>query len=270
MANPPRLITDHQKLIAKIFDGLLRSGRHNRWTIWCDFVTLAACSLSLADLRQREKRERLYTDTAKKYTPDELQRLSEMFAEVVLAMEEEPEQDLLGELYMRLELGNQHGGQFFTPYNVCKMMAQMTASDLEAKISRKGFISVNDCCCGAGALLIAFANECRRQEINYQRHVLFVGQDIDFTAAMMCYIQLSLLGCPGYVIVGNSLTTPPTESLANLNVWYTPLYFLDIWHWRRIWAAVSRITGETQAAPVGETPPLLSEPDLPKGQLTLF
>jgi hypothetical protein len=101
---------------------------------------------------------------------------------------------------------------------------------------------VNDSCCGAGALLIAFANEAKRQGINYQQSIEFVAQDIDFTAAMMCYIQLSLIGCAGYVIVGNTLTTPPTEPLANQNVWYTPLYFLDVWHWRRTWKMVSRMT----------------------------
>ena len=61
---------------------------------------------------------------------------------------------------------------------------------------KQGWISVSDPACGAGALLIAFANECRRQHINYQTSVLFVAQDIDFLAGCMCYIQLSLLGCP--------------------------------------------------------------------------
>lgn len=273
MANPPRLRTDHQKSIAKTFEGLLRSGRHSRWTVWCDFVALAACSLSLADLRQREDRERLYSEVAKKYTQDELQRFSEMFGEVVLALDEEPEQDLLGELYMRLELGNHYNGQFFTPYNVCKMMAQMQAGNLQDALEIKGYISVNDPCCGAGALLIAFANECRRQDINYQQHVLFVGQDIDFTAAMMCYIQLSLLGCPGYVIVGNTLTTPPTELLTNQNVWYTPLYFMDVWHWRRTIKAISRLTENVdEPAKIVDEPPEIEDgpPDGPRGQLSFF
>lgn len=45
--------------------------------------------------------------------------------------------------------------------------------------------------------------------VNYQKDVLFVGQDIDKVVAMMAYIQFSLLGCPGYIIVGNSLTDMP-------------------------------------------------------------
>jgi type I restriction-modification system DNA methylase subunit len=94
---------------------------------------------------------------------------------------------------------------------------------------------VNDPACGAGALLIAFAGVCRAAGINYQTSIEFVAQDIDFTAAMMCYIQLSLLGCPGYVIVGNSLARPPKEELSEeYDIWYTPLYFSELWCRRRV------------------------------------
>ena len=44
-----------------------------------------------------------------------------------------------------------------------------------------------------------------REEINYQQNAYFVAQDIDPLVAKMCYIQLSLLGCPGVVIIGNTL-----------------------------------------------------------------
>ncbi|MCF8017810.1 MAG: N-6 DNA methylase [Vallitaleaceae bacterium] len=276
MAKPLRLRNDHQKAIANKFEGLLRSGRHSRWTIWSDFIAMAACTLSMADFKKREERERLYADIAKKYTQAELEQFSSMFSEVINAFEENPEQDLLGELFMRLELGNDHNGQFFTPYNVCVAMAMMSAGNLEAEITRKGYVSVNDPCCGAGALLIAFANEAKRLGINYQQHVEFVAQDIDFTAAMMCYIQLSLLGCAGYVIVGNTLTTPPTEPLTNQNVWYTPLYFLDVWHWRRTIKALFRITERTEIPDQPDTimeKPLKGKYELkegPNGQLSLF
>lgn len=82
---------------------------------------------------------------------------------------------------------------------------------------------------------MAFANECTRQGVNYQTSVLFVAQDIDLTAGLMCYIQLSLLGCPGYVVIGNTLTEP-SVSLDKRglipqdkgNVWYMPFYFQDV------------------------------------------
>ena len=241
MAQPLRLRNDHQKEIVNKFESQLSSGRHSRWTVWSDFVAMAACTLSMADLQKRGEREKLYADITKKYNEKEMDRFSAMFADLITAFEDNPSQDLLGELYMRLELGNNHNGQFFTPYSVCMMMAKISAGNLKAEIAKRGYVSVNDPCCGAGALLIAFANEAKEQGINYQQQIEFVAQDIDFTAAMMCYIQLSLLGCAGYVIVGNTLTTPPTEPLANQNVWYTPLYFLDTWHWRRTAKRLSKI-----------------------------
>ena len=48
-------------------------------------------------------------------------------------------------------------------------------------------------------MMIAAANHLRRKNMNYHHHVLFIGQDVDRVAGMMAYIQLSLLGCPGYI-----------------------------------------------------------------------
>jgi type I restriction-modification system DNA methylase subunit len=140
-----------------------------------------------------------------------------------LALEENPEQDFLGELFTVLNLFNARKGQVFTPYPIAKLMALSSCGNLAALIAEKGFISVNDPCCGAGALLIAFANAAREQGINYQRDIVFVAQDIDFTVAMMAYIQMALLGCAGYVIVGNSLSLEPPSPE---NVWHFPLNIL--------------------------------------------
>lgn len=102
-------------------------------------------------------------------------------------------------------------------------------------------------------MLMAFANVCKDDmDINYQRSVLFVGQDIDEVVAKMCYIQISLLGCPGYVVVGNSLSEPicgttiePSYKRPE-NIWFTPLYFTDVWTLRRIksWNAEVRKSEE--------------------------
>ena len=96
---------------------------------------------------------------------------------------------------------------------------------MDKEIRRKGYISVNDSCCGAGAMLIAFANVAKKHGLNYQNGVLFIAQDIDRTAALMCYIQLSLLGCSAVVIVGDSLLKPGFHP--DNEVWYTPLYYLN-------------------------------------------
>lgn len=211
---------------------------------------MSAISLAnTADGPYREEREKAYFERARKYSKRELAAFSEMLAEIVMDMERNPDQDFLGELFMALDLGNEWKGQFFTPYDVCRMMVSMTyGPDMQHRVDRDGWISVNDPACGAGALLIAFANECQRRGINYQTSVLFVAQDVDFLAGCMCYIQLSLMGCPGYVVIDNTLTHPSTcydkRGLlphGGSNVWYTPMYFRDIWHYRRIWAKMDAL-----------------------------
>ena len=69
--------------------------------------------------------------------------------------------------------------------------------------------------------------------MNFQRYLLVVGQDIDETVALMCYIQISLLGLAGYIKVGNSITDPITTDHDKSKYLYTPMYFSDIWMIRR-------------------------------------
>ena len=117
-------------------------------------------------------------------------------------------------------------------------MAEMTMDDTVKKVEQDGYISINDPCCGAGATLIAGIHAARKQlekaNLNYQNHLLVVAQDIDETVALMCYIQLSLLGVAGYVKVGNSLTEPMTGNDNKENYWFTPMYFSNVWVLRRI------------------------------------
>lgn len=219
-----------QKNIINLLNTL--EGRYSRWDLWQDFIIMSAISISnLVDVAHRDKREEMYLSIAKKYSEKELAVFPEMLSEVVKGMDVNPDQDFLGELFMALDLGNEWKGQFFTPYDVCRCMAAMSCGDdLKAKIEHQGWVSVNDPACGAGALLIAFANECRRSgnDVNFQTSVLFVAQDIDFLAGCMCYIQLSLMGCPGYVVIGDTISAPSTslDSRGLIpkddgNVWYT-------------------------------------------------
>lgn len=266
---PRNLKSLHQTQFVKIFDSIC--GRYSRWDVWSDFIAMSAIAISnTIDRTNAEKREETYKALAAKYKPTELERFSDMLYEIVAGMELNPDQDFLGELYMALELGNDHAGQFFTPYNVCRLMAQITESDIKGRVSRDGWISVNDPACGAGATLIAFANECTRQRVNYQTDVLFVAQDIDFHVAPMCYLQLSLMGCAGYVVIANTLTNPSTAldrrgliPRPGENVWYTPMYFRDIWHFRRIGAQMDLLfqVPQTDEKPDTQVTGKLKNPD---------
>lgn len=230
---------DHQKNFLKIFNGL--TGKHSRWEIWEDFVTLTAIEISNStDKVNAAERTKMYQTIVSKYSAKERDGMAEMLAEVVMGMEQNPDQDFLGELYMLCELGNDASGQFFTPYDVCRCMVEISGGS-DPAAENAGFFSVSDPACGAGALLIAFANLCRRKNICYHDKVLFVAQDIDLIAGLMCYIQLSFLGCAGYVVIGDTLVNPATAydkrgllpAGPQNRIWYMPFFSTDIWYMRR-------------------------------------
>lgn len=239
MSAPVRFQNNKAQEFSKEFYKLCSS--RQRWQVWSDFVHLSAYTISnVVDKYHYDAREKAYLDIAKNYKKDELEIICRLLGITVMALEENPDQDFLGHLYMCLDLGNSGTGQFFTPYNVSKMMARMNFTiegNLEP-LSEKGYVVANDCCIGGGAMLIAFANACREKNVDYHSRVLFVAQDIDHTVACMAYIQLSLLGCPGYVVIDDSLTKPltgdPLFAPMERETFITPLYISDVWHYRRM------------------------------------
>lgn len=230
----------------KIFKGLCSS--RSAWEVWADLMTVMACSLANVCDRtpgRYGRREKEYSACIERLGG--LERPVDLFGVLVEAMEAEPDQDFLGDMYMSLELGNHWKGQFFTPYHASRAMAEMLLGNCQKQIEDNGWISICDPTVGGGAMLIAAANTLRRQKIYYHDNVLFMGQDIDRIVAMMAYIQISLLGCAGYIAVANSLTNPvcgfalnPLEKEGQ-EFWYTPFYFGEVWQGRRLWNAVGQL-----------------------------
>lgn len=221
-------VKDYKKEFLTAFHKFL--GRYSSWQVWNDFLTLSACSMvNVVPTPEREKREEEYLSVIKRYAKEDQERFSELFGILVLALEDNPEQDFLGEMYAGLELSQHQKGQFFTPYHISEFMAEIQCGDTEQseEIQKKGYVSVHDPACGSGIMLMAFANCMRKHGFPYQEKVLFIAQDIDRTAALMCYIQLSLLGCPGIIIIGDSLARPGFHP--ENEVWMTLFYHLNAW-----------------------------------------
>lgn len=230
------MLLDDTKDFLKTFHIL--TYENSKWQAWQDFIFLSSCSLSNALAKNDYKnREAEYLKTINKYSKRDQLLFPKLFAKLVMALEHNPEQDFLGKIFMELGLNSHYNGQFFTPYNVCQLMSEITLNGLEEDIDQKEFYSINDPACGAGATLIAAANVSRKilskAGKNFQNHVLFTGQDIDKTVGLMCYLQLSLLGCAGYVKIGNTLTDPMRDGDDMKKYWFTPMYFSDIWRIRR-------------------------------------
>lgn len=238
---------DYSQLFIKDFMELART--RSKWTVWDDFITMFACSISNAvdksDIHW-DTREKMYLSIVKKYKKNEMDIFPRLAAYVVEALDKNQEQDFLGELFMNLDLSNEHNGQFFTPYHVCDFMAKITC-DVDS-IPKTGPITINDPACGAGATLIAAANELRKiyekRGLNFQNYVLAVAQDIDQNVGLMCYIQLSLLGLAGFIKIGDSLSDPIRSGDDLSNYWFTPMYYSEIWTYRRMFGYLKGDTNE--------------------------
>ena len=207
--------------------------QHNYHGVWRDFVEMSACSISNSVDRQNfEAREARYMEIIKRYSKEEAYAFPELFALTVAALHENSKQDFLGRIFEELGLGNKAHSQFFTPYHIAELMASISLEDKSIidGLEERGYIKVSDPACGAGVMLIAFADALEQKGYNYQRDCLFVAEDIDIIVAQMCYIQLSLLGCPGYVMVHNTLFSEPCPED---KIWYTPFYFTEVWELRR-------------------------------------
>ncbi|MCA6219558.1 ssDNA-binding domain-containing protein [Photorhabdus sp. UCH-936] len=215
----------HKQAFIRLFNQI--APHENRWQVFCDFVHMAACSLYNA-LLQNDEFEADYMQRIKRYSREDAFRLSRLLSEVIMGLEYEAG-DFLGAVFMALELGNGQVGQYFTPFPVSHMMARMKLAEGLARLGsgEHEYITVSDPDCGAGGMIIAMYQTMLEAGFNPQQQMLAFCVDIDPVAAMMTYIQLSLLGVPAVVTVGNSLTNVMSQKMV------TPMYHLGFWQFKR-------------------------------------
>lgn len=178
---------------------------YGRYEAFSDFVRIYAAEIAFAcgnrSAALMDERESI----AGKADEERLEDYRRMFDAMVEALQENPNQDFLGGAYMRMKVGDRSHGQFFTPYHLAALNARIVADGAEDAIKDQGFASLNEPSCGAAGMAVAMAMELRRRGYNYQQRLFFVGQDLADLPALMAYLQCSLLGIAGYVIVGDTL-----------------------------------------------------------------
>ncbi len=194
------------------------------WQVYKDFLELISISISnVCDREQAPGREKRYMDIKDSYNLKELKQFSEIMALVALELEKEP-QDVLGKIFMELELGNKWTGQVFTPLNLADLLSTIAFDDKEIK--EKGYMTVTDPAVGGGVTIIGLVRAMIEQGYNPQKQLLVICGDLDIKAVHMTYIQLSLLGIPAIVKNQDALT------LETMSIWYTPTYIWDLWRYK--------------------------------------
>lgn len=209
------------------------------------------------DQKLYEDYEREYKTIKEKYGESGFTHMVAALKEVVCALDDDHE-DFLGNSLEGIGAANTWAGQFLTPNDVARLLADIVVgrpsvvSDGQEQKSKlvenykrlreQGkykVITLNDCAAGAGALMIEGAESLIREGVR-QGDILVFAEDLDFTAFNICYVQLSLLGLAGIVTRQNSLTMQVFEG-----PWYTPGFFL---HHMPMRGVLERIKREAEDA----------------------
>ncbi len=195
-------MTDYLNEFTKCLNSI-KSNKRN-YDVFQDFLTCSTLSLANTLLND-ESIENEYLEIIKQYSKPE--RLADLLGITVLALEQKYH-DFLGQVYMLNKFENKNSGQFFTPYHISQFMSECTFDDKSVQeiINQNKYITVSDPCCGAGGMIIAFADTMLQHGFNPQKQMIFQGIDIDDTCCKMSYIQTSLLGLTGEIAHGDSIT----------------------------------------------------------------
>ncbi len=196
----------------------------HRYEVFRDFVTMAACSLHNA-VHKDPAREEEYLQIIADYKKPDQMAFPKLLGQLIEALDGEP-RDILGPLYMELEIANKDAGQFFTPPELSDLMAQLTFADMLGKLEAQPFITAGEPACGAGGMILALIKVMIAKGYNPSQHIWVQCIDVDRLAALMCYIQLSIWNVPAEIIVGNTLSWEIRE------IWYTPAHHLGFWKYR--------------------------------------
>lgn len=207
----------------------IKPERH-RHEVWSDFITTSAIALHNA-IAKDDTLENEYLKTISVYSTCDLQRLCEMLSIVVMLLEPEPT-DILGQLYMELELSSKENGQYFTPPYISGLMAEILHGESLDQKLQQPFVTLHEPACGAGGMVMSFVKVVIQKKHNPAEKLWVSAIDINRIAALMAYIQFSLWNVPAEVIVGNALSMEFRER------WLTPAHHLYDWdtrlHWQKM------------------------------------
>ncbi len=162
---------NHEKAFVKLFSQTARY--HHRFKVFEDFISCSVIALENR-LCFSEAREQKYLRIVRGYEKEDVTRMAQLLAHVVNGLGE-ASGDFLGRVFYR--------GQFFTPWDVARMMATMQLGDTETLFRDRPFITLSEPACGAGCMVLAFADVLRKGGWPPHRYLWVSATDIDPLAA---------------------------------------------------------------------------------------
>ena len=207
-----------KKRFITLLDNMERS--KDRQQHFRHFCEMAYCALAKNTAPNEEVANRLeerYMEIVHSYpNKDDIRAMPEM---VILTMNalNRGGCDFLGEIAGEIDALDKRNAQFFTPYDVAKMMALITLPDVGAIIREDGFFSTSDPAAGAGCMLLAAADVVESSGYDVMESMSVHAVELNKSTYHMLYVQLALRGIPAEVVHGNSL------SLETFETAYTPV-----------------------------------------------
>ena len=210
---------DLRKRFIRAFNDLAH--QRERHDVLTDFLDMAVCAIRKKTLPPgpaADAIEAQYMAVVKRNKVEDVRAMPELLAITTLAVQDGG-CDFLGEVVVQLELRSDHMGQFFTPYDLSRMMAEMTFDTVDEIIAEQGFVTVLEPACGAGGMIIAAADVIEAKGFDIGRQLYVDGTDLSPMCFRMSYIQASLRGIPATIRRGNTLSLEMFEQAM------TPAFF---------------------------------------------
>lgn len=207
---------DLTKRFIRILDRFDRG--HSRSDHFADFLELACCAVRKTTMPpgpEADAIEDRYMAIVGRHRPDDIRAMPELLTILHLAVAEGG-CDFLGSVAGELGALDGRSGQFFTPFEVSRMMADSVLQDASSIIEAQGFVTIDEPACGAGGMVIAAADVLAMAGHDPMQNMYVEATDLSLLAFHMAYLQISARGVPALVRRANSL------SLEQFDRAYTP------------------------------------------------
>lgn len=195
----------------KVLQGVSNATGTSLMDVFRSWVKLCACAMSCG------AREAEYMEEIRRWDPAHAEAFAEALGHLRLQMEARPYEDLLGDTFQENLSASRatQMGQFFTPTELCRLMARMSIEPARFREGR--VVEVYEPTSGSGRCVLAFweAMAASGLPATCARATCW---DVDPLSADMTVVNLSLSGIPAMVVQGNTLSQKVEKTT------YTPLW----------------------------------------------
>lgn len=202
---PPSTPKPQDEFIRKITKLDRSLSNRDKFRDFCELAYCAYAKLAAPTKERADELEAQYMRIVDRYQDkDTVRAYPELLAIAQMAVEDGG-CDFLGEVSGQLEVLDSYKGQFFTPYSVSRMMAQMLIKDADKVLEQDGYITILEPASGAGGMVLACADVIQGLGYNPMTSMLVHTIDISPLCYHMCYLQLTWRGVPAFVNLGDTL-----------------------------------------------------------------